>query len=783
MNSSARSRRSRSAALVTAVVALGATIMLPAAAAQAQPQPQPKQANVQAKPEISPHNLPGPFTKKQHAQREAALTKLAQGKGDKGKADTFSRNGSKVMKLGKGKYVELDRKRTDEIFTILVQFGDQVDSKYGGSAGPMHNEIAKPDRSTNNSTYWLPDFNKQHYQDLYFGDGKYSLKSYYEKQSANRYSVQGGVQGWVKVPYNEARYGSDYCGATTCPTVWDLIRDGVQSWVAKEKADGMSSAQIAEQVKKYDKYDRYDYDGDGNFNEPDGYIDHFQIIHAGEDESAGGGAQGDNAIWAHRWYAYGTDAGKTGPEDNKAGGTQIGDTGVWIGDYTMQPENGGLGVFAHEYGHDLGLPDEYDTSGGGDNGVGFWTLMNSGSWLNQGKDAIGDAAGDLSAWDKYQLGWLNYDTAKAATKSTHKLGVQSYNTKNAQALLVDLPDKDVTTTITKPAEGDKQWWSGSGDDLRNTLTRSVDLTGKSSAALDLKGWFQIEENYDYLYTEVSADGGSHWTALDGTVNGKPIPRDGSDTPALSGDSEGYQDLHYPLDDYAGQKVQLRFRYQTDGGVALKGFAADAISITADGTAILTDGAEAGDNGWTADGFSRIGESFTKSYPQFYIVENRQHVSYDQSLATGPYNFGWSDKPNWVERYPYQTGMMVWLWDTSQKDNNTSAHPGLGEILPADAHAKPAKWSDGTAMRGRIQTYDAPYSWYPSGGMLLHKDGEATFVWPKWGNHTFNDHAGTFWYKDAPMAGVKVPDTNTKIDIVKQPFSGKTITVRVGPATK
>ena len=38
-------------------------------------------------------------------------------------------------------------------------------------------------------------------------------------------------------------------------------------------------------------------------------------------------------------------------------------TGVWVGDYTIQPENGGLGVFAHEFGHDLGLPDLYDTSG------------------------------------------------------------------------------------------------------------------------------------------------------------------------------------------------------------------------------------------------------------------------------------------------------------------------------------------------------------------------------------------------------------------------------------
>ncbi|MFD6497282.1 hypothetical protein, partial [Streptomyces sp. NPDC060188] len=31
-----------------------------------------------------------------------------------------------------------------------------------------------------------------------------------------------------------------------------------------------------------------------------------------------------------------------------------------------------------------------------------------------------------------QLGWLNYDTAKAGKQSTHKLGIAEYNTWNKQ---------------------------------------------------------------------------------------------------------------------------------------------------------------------------------------------------------------------------------------------------------------------------------------------------------------------------------------------------------------
>ncbi|MEU6195002.1 immune inhibitor A domain-containing protein [Streptomyces sp. NPDC047061] len=730
------------------------------------------------------HDLDGPLSKTQEAQRQEALDQVISGK-----AQVKDRDGSQVVQLkgkkGDSKYVELGREKTDKIFTILVEFGDQTDPRYNGTAGPLHNQIAQPDRTKDNSTAWQADYNQQHFQDLYFGTGKNteSLKKYYEKQSSGRYSVDGEVTDWVKVPYNEARYGNNACGSTTCSSVWNLVKDGVTAWVADQEAAGVSAAAIKADLAQYDQWDRYDYDGDGNFNEPDGYVDHFQIVHAGEDESAGGGAQGTDAIWAHRWYAFGTDAGATGPADNKLGGTQVGDTGIWVGDYTMQPENGGLGVYAHEYGHDLGLPDEYDTNGG-ENSTGFWTLMSSGSWLGTGKEAIGDLPGDMNAWDKLQLGWLNYDVAKAGTKSSHKLGVAEYNTKDKQALVVSLPDKAVTTTVVTPAEGSAQWWSGSGDNLKNTLTRDVDLTGKSSATLSLDGWFDIESGYDYLYTEVSTDGGANWTALDGTVNGAAIPRDGSDKPALTGSVDAYTKLSYPLGAYAGQKIQLRFRYQTDGGVALKGFAADEITLTADGSTVFSDNAESADAAWTASGFSRIGASFTKDYAQYYIAENRQYVSYDKTLEVGPYNFGFSTtRPDWVEHYAYQNGLLIWKWDLSEADDNTSVHPGTGLILPIDSHPTPLKWSDGTLMRNRIQAYDSPFSLYASDGITLHKADVATKIRQSSGVSVFNDHKSDYYDASNPAAGVKITDTNTKINIVTEARDGSTISLQVGPAVK
>src|SRR5262245_3011767 len=387
---------------------------------------------------VGSDELPNPLEDKRRELLQQGLTSVLNGE-----ATPQRINGSTVVKVGETRgtgfadkanksgqdqFVELSRERTDRIFVILAEFGNERHPSYPDQDtdpntpgptrfdGPLVNQIDQPNRAVDNSTVWQPDFNADHFRDLYFGNDE-SMRQYYEEQSSGRYSIEGEVTDWVRVRFNEARYGRSNgfpCGSIVGSNTWQLVRDAANQWVADQLAAGRTLAEVTADMQSFDVRDRYDFDGDGDFDEPDGYIDHFQIVHAGGDQADGDPYQGEDAIWSHRWKAFqGTGQG---PAGNPDGGIQIGNTGVWVADYTIQPENGGVAVFAHEYGHDLGLPDEYDRVGPGgasENNVNWWTLMAQDRVSAKNDVGIGTRAPDMGIWDKLQLGWLDYETVVA----------------------------------------------------------------------------------------------------------------------------------------------------------------------------------------------------------------------------------------------------------------------------------------------------------------------------------------------------------------------------------
>lgn len=694
----------------------------------------------------------------------------------------------RVHQVARGQYVELAREGEDKIWSVLGEFGNQIRLPQGGTPGPLHNQIPAPNRSLDNTSIWTSDFTKSYYENMLFSGaaGAVSMRNFYIEQSSNRYTVNGEVADWVLVPFNEARYGTNLCGSIVCSTVWSFVNDSTDAWYNAQIAAGKSDADINAYLAQYDVWDRYDYDGDGNFNEPDGYIDHFQSIHAGSGEETGGGAQGANAIWSHRWYAWFSANGPDGTGSHGLGGLRIGNSNFWIGDYTVEPEDGGVGVFSHEFGHDLGLPDLYDTSGntgGAENSTGFWTLYSSGSYGSTGipADGIGSKPIPMSALEKIQLGWSNYQLVGPGQPASVKLGPSTATTKQAQQLVVLLPDKDVAFTIGAPFAGSYFYHSGAGNDLDNNMTRPITL-GAGPISLSFQARYHIEACWDYAYVEVSTDGGTTFNSIPTSAstndneNGQNF---GNGITGTSGTPKVCDQFGTPvwvpvtadLSSFANQTIQLRFRYWTDGAVAGDGFGVDDIAITGQ----ATDGGET-DPGWTYAGFDRTTGTTVKSFFNAYFAEFRIYQGYDTGLKTGPYNFGFPDTaPNWVEHFPYQDGLLVWYYDTSFPDNNVGDYCASGRCgglyLPVDAHPNLLLRPDnGKVWRPRIQSYDSTFGLERTDQICLHTSSTVSQCYgPLAANPVFNDN-NNYWVAPNSAIGhfgwasVQVPHTGTTIRV-------------------
>jgi immune inhibitor A len=230
-------------------------------------------------------NRPDPLTTAQLELKQKALDAKLNGKAH-----------GKSHEVARGQYVELAREGQGMVWTVLGEFSDFP-----------HNSIAEPDRTVNNTTYWVPDFSKAYFDELIYSQtpGVNSMANFYIEQSSNRYTIAGEATDWVTVPGLAASYDDGDPVGPSCGTcVWNFVKDSVNGWYDAQIAAGKTPAEINEYLSQFDVWDRYDYDGDGNFNEPDGYIDTFQSVHAGEGNEAGGGLLGDAAIWSHSWYAF-----------------------------------------------------------------------------------------------------------------------------------------------------------------------------------------------------------------------------------------------------------------------------------------------------------------------------------------------------------------------------------------------------------------------------------------------------------------------------------------------
>lgn len=238
---------------------------------------------------------------------------------------------------------------------ILVQFTDRKFS------------IANPLEAFDNM------INQPGYSD---NDGTGSARDFFIENSNGQYLPEFDVFGPVTLANKMSYYGGN----------------------DREGNDQHPEEMIIEACKQLDSSINFaDYDRDH-----DGFVDNIYVFYAGYGEADGGPS---NSVWPHAWGVY-SGASKTLVLD-----------GVQIDSYACSNEleggsgtvMNGIGTFCHEFSHVLGLPDLYATDYTGAFTPGEWSLMDMGSYNNDGRTPP-----YMSAFERYSLGWIEPTVITAA---------------------------------------------------------------------------------------------------------------------------------------------------------------------------------------------------------------------------------------------------------------------------------------------------------------------------------------------------------------------------------
>ena len=602
--------------------------------------------------------------------------------------------------------------------------------------GPVHNEIARPlspdDRS--GDSIWTEDFSKEWFESFMFENGVVisytmqdgspvyenftgqSVTDYFSDASGGTYTIAGDVFGWLDVDHSTWWYGADECPGRRSPYESYADNSGAIPGAGTSKSlvtDALNALNaISDTIPGFD-WANYDQDGDT-------IIDRLWVVHAGYGEEDSTDLlnrtdYGESSLWSH---SSSISPPYTVTQD------------IFAGPYIMMPENGGIGVFAHEYGHNLGADDLY-AYGYGETSAGFWTLM-ADDWTGH---PIGFEPPAVDPWHLDNWGWLN---PRVITNTS-----QVYEVTLGQAsrfpggddvyrgAKIMLPDGLLNLAI--PVwQGSYYWWGGK-QDLSNAMMTTVDPiaipAGGASLSFDLV--YDIEEEWDFLWIQASEDG-INWDTLTnentqcahdpdwiGGLYGFPDDLCGAGLGGFYGWNPNWPDPEtqtFDLSTYAGQSIYLRFWFMTDWGSTYTGSFVDNIQVTADSTTPFSDDAESGDAQWDYED-PWVRSDGTQAFTHNYYLQWRnvgEDGGYDSALGDSRWRFG-----------PANTGLLMWYNNNFYTDNEIYSYledeygfGPKGRMLVIDSHPEPYRdpgiepsWLglEHTNVSSRALMRDAPFT--------------------------------------------------------------------------
>ena len=361
--------------------------------------------------------------------------------------------------------------------------------------------------------------------------GNTSVGQYFRDQSNGLYEPDFDVYGIYTLSQNREYYGG-HQGSNNDKGLGYMVTEACQL----AAADGVS-------------FQPYDTNGDD-------YCDVVIVIYAGVGEAQASSTHPE-AVWPCNWYLssaayYGM--GGTGAFRPNSGDPLVDMFAVFNelhGSNDNTTTIDGIGTFAHEFGHCLGLPDFYDTGSGNHYGLGDWDIMCLGCYNNDGFTPPG-----YSAYEKHFMGWIDYITPIPGTYYTLPIFNQKQaSTDKALCITSDLNQNEFFIIENRRKQGWDRYAPASGIMITH-VTYNQD-----------RWWGNTPNNQDIqLMTLMNAD--NSWSYYD----------EGTDLWPQNGKTE-FTDNSTPA-----AKLNMRANGSINGNAGYLGKPVTEMVINSDGTA-------------------------------------------------------------------------------------------------------------------------------------------------------------------------------------------------------
>ena len=124
-------------------------------------------------------------------------------------------------------------------------------------------------------------------------------------------------------------------------------------------------------------------------------------------------------------------------------------------------------------------------------------------------------------------------------------------------------------------EGSGSYYSEMVNNTSHTMrTATSYMVTAETDTFSAQVWYRIETNFDYAYFEVSTDRGVTWETVPGNITTDYDPYGSNRGNGITGASGPWIEAVFPLTQYLGQELEVRFNYLTDSYVIDEGIYID-----------------------------------------------------------------------------------------------------------------------------------------------------------------------------------------------------------------